>query len=453
MADKSYEISTEKLVDLVTAQATEKINRRIEGREQRRLMVISVIVAIIAAIGIGSVYGFVGLYIREQVRNQLTSTTSDYTQLLRFETAYQEFVTLSLSVVDEREQLLSPTILESVMQLLREIAESKNHLTGRETFVSHLLPLVEALTSRQGQERQINELDALFRKELQSNSEALSVLAQHYGRTILGSALPLEGQSEESVARLRAYADAARERGIQKDYLIWRALLAFQESGSRSNRVTDELVKEIESLSEQEQLTLYRALFELSEPEEFRKNPTQEDERVAQVVRDFAGAYPSLNNGMDRVNDAAVTKDEEVQDGSQAIASILEAVVAITAGRRGADFYLANALEEIGDNWVPVGTMMGELGDGSEVLRPANSGLDPEKEYMLQGACDERCLDLDLAILVDGEVLESDSNWDAVPSVVYSVPQTGTPAVRVTMFNCSAPTCGYSIAVLENSMR
>ena len=68
-------------------------------------------------------------------------------------------------------------------------------------------------------------------------------------------------------------------------------------------------------------------------------------------------------------------------------------------------------------------------------------------DYIIMGVCDNACLDLDLSLMSGGIELSTDVTDDDWPLV--SVTPTGKPnyQVKVTMYNCSTPNCGYQLTV------
>ena len=67
--------------------------------------------------------------------------------------------------------------------------------------------------------------------------------------------------------------------------------------------------------------------------------------------------------------------------------------------------------------------------------------------YILMGVCDNDCLDLDLALLSGGIELSEDTTDDDWPLVEVTPTSNPTYQVKVTMYNCSTPNCGYQLTV------
>jgi hypothetical protein len=80
----------------------------------------------------------------------------------------------------------------------------------------------------------------------------------------------------------------------------------------------------------------------------------------------------------------------------------------------------------------------------SEVV---NISLPSGGEYMIMGVCDNDCSDLDLALLKDGVELRKDTTTDDWPLVSVTPTGSGSYQVRVTMYQCSTPNCGYQLTV------
>ena len=68
--------------------------------------------------------------------------------------------------------------------------------------------------------------------------------------------------------------------------------------------------------------------------------------------------------------------------------------------------------------------------------------------YMLLGACDTDCDDVDLKILSPrGALLDSDTAADDFPMLTVTPAESGEYTVRVTMARCDTSICYYSLGV------
>lgn len=83
-------------------------------------------------------------------------------------------------------------------------------------------------------------------------------------------------------------------------------------------------------------------------------------------------------------------------------------------------------------------------GDSDEVELRLEAG-----DYMIVGACDHDCSDLDLALLQNGEEIESDYELDDTPVLVVEVPKRTTYTLRVDMATCSEAPCRYGVRVFS----
>ena len=84
----------------------------------------------------------------------------------------------------------------------------------------------------------------------------------------------------------------------------------------------------------------------------------------------------------------------------------------------------------------------GEIGTLSRSLQPG--------QYVAMGACDDDCLDLDLAVLdSNGDLVDMDVEADAIPVVLFDVIRVGTIEVYAEMVSCDAVFCGYAIQLLR----
>jgi hypothetical protein len=69
--------------------------------------------------------------------------------------------------------------------------------------------------------------------------------------------------------------------------------------------------------------------------------------------------------------------------------------------------------------------------------------------YVITGACDQDCRDIDFELWSGGEIIESDYDDDDHPVLVFTPPWTATYVVRAKMVHCSAPPCRYGVGVFK----
>lgn len=69
-------------------------------------------------------------------------------------------------------------------------------------------------------------------------------------------------------------------------------------------------------------------------------------------------------------------------------------------------------------------------------------------EYMITGACDEDCSDIDLAILTeDGTEVTSDRETDSFPVVSVRPGRDKRYQVKVSMYSCSVEPCYFGFGI------
>ncbi|MFT4974287.1 MAG: hypothetical protein ACI8S6_000169 [Myxococcota bacterium] len=68
-------------------------------------------------------------------------------------------------------------------------------------------------------------------------------------------------------------------------------------------------------------------------------------------------------------------------------------------------------------------------------------------QYIVMGVCDNDCLDLDLSVMRGGIELSTDTTDDDWPLVEISPTSSSDYQIKVTMFQCSTPNCGYQLTV------
>ena len=68
-------------------------------------------------------------------------------------------------------------------------------------------------------------------------------------------------------------------------------------------------------------------------------------------------------------------------------------------------------------------------------------------EYIIMGVCDNDCLDLDLSLMKGGVELSRDTTADDWPLVEVTPTGGSDYQIKVTMYQCSTPNCGYQLTV------
>ena len=67
--------------------------------------------------------------------------------------------------------------------------------------------------------------------------------------------------------------------------------------------------------------------------------------------------------------------------------------------------------------------------------------------YILMGVCDNDCSDLDMALLQGGAELSKDTTKDDWPLIEVTPKGDAAYQMKVTMYDCKTPTCGYQLSV------
>ena len=70
-------------------------------------------------------------------------------------------------------------------------------------------------------------------------------------------------------------------------------------------------------------------------------------------------------------------------------------------------------------------------------------------DYVLMAVCDNDCLDLDLSILQSGVEVLTDTTEDDWPILEVSPVETPDFQIKVTMYRCDTPNCGYQLSVWQ----
>ena len=81
---------------------------------------------------------------------------------------------------------------------------------------------------------------------------------------------------------------------------------------------------------------------------------------------------------------------------------------------------------------------------GSEIV---SVSMPVGSDYIIMGVCDNDCLDLDLSLLKGGIELSEDTTDDDWPLVNVTPTGGAEYQIKVTMYQCSTPNCGYQLTV------
>jgi hypothetical protein len=69
--------------------------------------------------------------------------------------------------------------------------------------------------------------------------------------------------------------------------------------------------------------------------------------------------------------------------------------------------------------------------------------------YLIAGACDEDCGDMDLALYDSGELIVQDIEEDAVPVIQVIPARTGYFLLDITIYSCDDRQCYFGVRVLR----
>lgn len=93
---------------------------------------------------------------------------------------------------------------------------------------------------------------------------------------------------------------------------------------------------------------------------------------------------------------------------------------------------------------VVAGPVYGSLNDDAEATHEMTVG--GGTDYVLFGACDNDCTDLDLYIYdSDGDLVRRDVETDDRPVLIFSSRKSGKFRIKVVMATCSSEPCRYGL--------
>ncbi len=76
--------------------------------------------------------------------------------------------------------------------------------------------------------------------------------------------------------------------------------------------------------------------------------------------------------------------------------------------------------------------------------------LSSNKDYLIEGFCDEDCDDLDLYLTdSDGDELDKDIEEDDFPLMYFSPNKTARYSIKVSMYSCEVEPCYFGLAIFE----
>jgi len=71
-------------------------------------------------------------------------------------------------------------------------------------------------------------------------------------------------------------------------------------------------------------------------------------------------------------------------------------------------------------------------------------------EYVIVGACDEDCTDVDVTVTQDSDTVASDALDDDLPVVGFVAGKGGNHEIVVKMYSCDAAYCYFGFGLFEN---
>ncbi|MYA08518.1 MAG: hypothetical protein F4060_15380 [Holophagales bacterium] len=389
----------------------------------------------ITLLGILGVAYIPGLYIGNEVREQLSDGVEEYYTLFEFERAYQQF--FSLSLVDDPRLSLRPQNLAATMYVLEILSERPEELLKRPVFPVQLESLVSILVSA-GMDYEINQLDEFIKDRRLLTPNALALLADHYGIRVLGSEQP----DSEEVDRLLHYVRQAGLSERDETAIFWPLLLHFRrgQAGGGPNHEAgiEGLLVQVSGLSDEKKSAFFEYFHTFREASRFMKEPNGDAENLAGTVEEFLKQHPEVESSVSGVVEFSARP--------------------VWTGRLSGDpmptseFYLQAALNQERQGWMAVAEAHGRLGSGDrEVTWLSRPSSLSEGSYVLLVACDALCLGLKLTVQgVRGSSVRG-SNVAATLQrrIEFSWPGSSERLpVDVQMGNCGSGSCSYSMALL-----
>lgn len=96
--------------------------------------------------------------------------------------------------------------------------------------------------------------------------------------------------------------------------------------------------------------------------------------------------------------------------------------------------------------------MVGLLAGGTRAY--VELELEAGREYLISGACDEDCDDLDLVLRAEeGDVLVQDDEVDDVPIITFTPAASGRYLLGVGMIDCETELCYFGYRVFEKTIK
>ncbi len=125
-------------------------------------------------------------------------------------------------------------------------------------------------------------------------------------------------------------------------------------------------------------------------------------------------------------------------------------------GARAQDQYVQQLLAQLEIAAYPFASAgyYGILGEGGalghQTYQDFRVTLNAGSDYAILGVCDEDCYDLDVALYnLSGNLIVADTTEDAAPLVPFTVTESGSFTLRVTMYNCGVEPCYFGVGVYK----
>ena len=140
-------------------------------------------------------------------------------------------------------------------------------------------------------EKEIDQIDELIGHILIHDARSATVMADHYGELIMGSAYDLDDLATQT-GNIQKYLDAGSNEGYPEKEKLWRIFIELKKNNYSKSATLTKLVASIVDLNDQDENALQRQLEHYSDATNWMNPVTQQGRELEKAVKLLRQFYP-----------------------------------------------------------------------------------------------------------------------------------------------------------------
>jgi hypothetical protein len=309
----------ESLLDETIEKKIEPImKRRFDAQEAKRFRQMSLVIAMLSVIGIGTIGGWVTGHVNNEVERRVelaTAETVDKISLSGFAVLANQ---LSNSDTFSRAQE------QGAVDYLKSFQGKRDILDNPEFEVS-LKKVVEALVQADRVDS-LREIFGMYREEIPKDQKALVQLTHHFGQTLVGR--PYTPENDETLENFEYLERFVRTSNYPEVPMVYRILFTANESSESVKPDVIKMIKASQGLSKPDGTSFFFNLIDRAYVENWASREIMNAVAMEQSIRTFfstygdelQATYPNLSDELlSMITSGEIRGDENVQAVSQII--------------------------------------------------------------------------------------------------------------------------------------